>query len=139
MSIFADIDTALDTQLGALLPLPAIAWENKTYTPALGTLYLRPTSLPGEVVQASLGDNGQDQNVGVYQVDVFAKPNTGKKAAIVQADLVADHFKRGTLLTHNSRSVRIRSVRRKVGTNNSDGWFMITIEITYISFTQPRV
>ena len=138
MSVFADIDSALDARLNTLASPPPVAWENKTYEPSMGTLYLRPTSLPGESKQATLGDNGTDENVGVYQVDVFAKLGLGKKAAIVQADLVADHFKRGTLLTYNSRNVRIKSASRKVGAPDN-GWYKIIVEIVYVSFTQARV
>jgi len=139
MSVFLDISAALDYQLSIMAGLPPVAWENKTYDPVIGTLYVRPTLLPGETTQATLGAQGEDQNIGIYQVDVFAPAGTGKNAAIVMADTIANHFKRGSDLVYNGRTVRIRNVSRLVGTNNADGWYQIPIEILYISFTTARV
>ena len=139
MSVFLDISGALDTRLDNLVGKPPIAWENKGYEPVKGTLYARPSILPGETVQASLGDTGQDMTVGVYQVDIFAKAGKGKNEAVVMADLIANWFKRGTVLTYNSRKVRIRNVSRKAGINNAGGWFQIPIEIAFISYTEARV
>lgn len=138
MTIFQDIDAALDKQLSVMVGLPPVAWENKSYTPILGTLYLRPTSLPGTSTQSSLGAAGQDSSVGIYQVDVMAKLDTGKKLSTVTADKIADHFKRGTILTYNGRSVRIRSASRKAGRKTGDGWYMVPVEIEYITFTAAR-
>lgn len=139
MTVYTDIDSALDGHLADMPALPPVAWENLAYNPAIGTLYLRPVSLPGDTRQATLGAAGTDETVGVYQIDVFAEAGQGKNAAIKMADSVADHFKRGTLLTYNDRDVRIRSTSRRNGLNTGDGWYMITIEIVYITFTQARV
>ena len=139
MTIFRDIDAALDGRLGSMAGLPPVAWENKSYTPAMGTLYLRPTSLPGTNTQSSLGTNGQDNAIGIYQVDVMAKPGTGKKASTMMADNIADHFKRGTKLTYNGCSVRIKGASRKAGRKTGDGWYMVPVEIEYITFTAARV
>lgn len=137
MSVFRDIQAALDTKLNTISPKPPIAWENKTYNPVKGTLYIRPTNLPGDTVQAGLGDSGEDSTIGVYQVDVFAPGGKGKKAAVDQADTIADLFKRGSDLTYNGRTVRIQSVSRGSARNDS-GWYMLSVIIAYYSFTQPR-
>lgn len=139
MSIFLDISAALDSQLNNMTDLPPVAWENKDYSPVIGTLYLRPTLIAGEVVQATLGDNGTDSNTGIYQVDVFAESGKGKNAALVMADKIADQFKRGTDLIYNGRTVRTRNVSRQVGANSADGWYHLIVEISYIAFTEARV
>lgn len=137
MSVFIDQSAAFDSHLNSMVGKPPIAWENRPYEPSLGTLYARPTLIPGDMVQASLGDSGQDQSVGVYQIDVFAEAGQGKNEAVVMADTIANHFKRGTELTYNSRVVRIRSVSRQVGVMDN-GWYKIIVEIAYISFTEAR-
>lgn len=114
-----------------------IAWENYNYTPVAGTLYLRPTNLQGSTDQATLGTDGTDLTTGVYQVDVFAEASKGKNAALVMADNIANHFKRGTVLTYNGRTVRVTTVRRGL-TDNSNGWYQIPVEILYRSYTQAR-
>lgn len=138
MSIFLDISAALDSHLNDMVGKPPIAWENLAYEPAIGTLYARPTLLPADVIQSTLGTNGTDSNIGIYQIDIFAEAGQGKNEAVVMADTIADHFKRGTDLTYNGRTVRIRSVSRQTAINNEDGWYQIPIEINYISFTEAR-
>ena len=139
MSVFVDISAALEDHLNNMVGKPPIAWENFGYEPTTGTLYIRPTLLAGDVVQASLGDSGQDMSVGIYQIDVFSQAGQGKKEALEMADTIANQFKRGTDLTYNGRNVRIRNVSRQVAINNADGWYQIIIEISYISFTEARI
>ena len=139
MSIFTDIDKMLVSHLNSMVGLPAVAWENKPYTPVLGTLYIRPTNLSGETYQASLGVNGTDGHVGIYQVDVFIEIDKGRKEALTMADKIADHFKRGTYLSFNNRALRTKNVSRQVFTNNNDGWLMLAVEISYIAITEARV
>lgn len=135
MSAFADILSALNTQL-ATLSLPT-ASEGKDYKPTNSTLYVRPTILPADTTQAELGSSGQDENLGIYQVDVFAPIDTGHGVAVTQADAIADAFARGTTLTYNSVNVRIRGVSR--GAGRRDGaWYIVPVFINYFSFTQPR-
>ena len=138
MSVFLDISAALDSNLNSMVGKPPIAWENSGYEPTVGTLYARPTLIAGESTQATLGDSGTDMNIGIYQVDVFAEAGQGKNEALVMADLIADQFKRGTVLTYNSRTVRVNNVSRQAGINNADGWYQVIVEVNYISFTQPR-
>ena len=112
MSIFTDISAALDQQLFTMAGLPPVAWENDDFEPTLNTLYLRPTLIAGDVNQATLGDNGLDMNVGIYQVDVFAQSGEGKFSSLEMADLIADHFKRGTDLTYNGRRGLVSNASR---------------------------
>lgn len=139
MSVFFDISAALDDRLKNMVGLPPVAWANVNFEPTKGTLFLDPTLLPSDTVQASLGDNGQDLNVGLYQINVFAPSGEGKNEAMVMADKIADHFKRGTDLVYNNRAVRIKSVSQSVSTVTTEGWFMIPVQISYISFTEARI
>lgn len=137
MSEFANISGALDSHLNSMAGLPPVAWENQNYSPTQGTLYLRPTIIPGDTLQAGLGDAGIDEHIGLYQVDVFAEAGVGKGAAVVMADTVADQFSRGTVLSLNGVDVRIVSTSRGVGTVDG-GWFIVPVTVSYQSFTQPR-
>lgn len=137
MTVFVDINAALTARLEILAGSPPVAWENEDYTPVLDTLYIRPAHLPGDVSQATLGDTGTDLNIGVYQIDVFAPANQGRNAGLVVADNIANHFKRGTVLTYNSRVVRIVTAQMKPSIFEGD-WFKQSVEIIYRSYTQPR-
>jgi hypothetical protein len=128
---FNDIQAALDTHLNDMDSTP-IAWPNIEYKPT-GT-YLRPSFLPGETVQASMGDNGKDETNALYQVDVVSKRNTGRNTT---PDTIADHFKRGTILQHNGLKLRVRGV--SIGPSIIDGdWYFVPVTVNLNIFTGAR-
>ena len=67
---------ALDTRLNALSGSTPIAWPNIKYDPTLGTMFLRPTFLPGKTTRLLINDTIQ-YNVGIYQDDEFGEQNKG--------------------------------------------------------------
>jgi hypothetical protein len=93
--------------------------------------------LPGDTVGATVGATGTDEHIGVYQVDVFAPTGTGKGAAVVMADNIANHFKPVTELTYNGRLVRCVTVSIGAAVQNGD-WYQIPVDINYLSFTTKR-
>ena len=136
-TIFADISSALDTRLSSLAGYSPIAWENTPFTPVKNTLYLRPTILPASTIQAALGTNGIDEYVGIYQIDIFAPSGLGRGEAETKADAIADHFKRGTDLSKNGKTIRLGNVSRNTGIKDEDR-FVISISINYMAHITPR-
>lgn len=132
--MFADISSALDAHTN-LLALPT-AWENKSFEPVTGQLYLRATLLPAGTEPTGFSD-ASDEHIGVYQVDVIAPSGKGKGEAMTVADQVADHFKRDTALTANNTKVTVTTVSRTTGRRDG-AYFIIGIEVRYRSFTPPR-
>lgn len=132
---FTDIAGALRARLNSLTSRPPVAWENINYTPSSTTLFLRPTMIPAPTTQASLGDDGKDLHEGIFQVDVFIPDNQGRTT---WPDAIADHFKRGTVLTQNSVDVRIRNVSIGVGAKDAN-FYIVPVSITYQAFTAARV
>lgn len=137
MSAFSDIQSALDNHLNGMSSLPPVAWENRAFEPTQGTLYVRQTNLQGDTIQATLGESGEDETVGVYQIDIFSPQGEGKKEGIDMSDAIANRFKRGTVMTYNGVNVTVRSVSRGASIN-SDGWFQIPITIVYRVHTAAR-
>ena len=137
MSEFLSISAALDGHLNGMASVPPVAWSNTDYTPVIGTLYLRPTLLPGDTVGATISATGTDEHIGLYQVDIFAPAGAGKNAAIVMADLIADRFKPVTELTHSTVIVRSVRVSREAATTEN-GWYRMPVVIQYLSFTTKR-
>jgi len=135
---FLDVSAALDQQLKAMVGLPDTAWQNMGHTPVLKTLYLRPSLIPGDTLPDTIGAAGEDLNIGIYQIDVFAEAGESKDETMAMVDLIADQFKHGTKITYNGVTVEIKSVSVKVSTNNDDGWYQTPIEIVYYSFTARR-
>jgi len=136
-TVFADISSALDSRLNTLAGTTPIAWENTVYVPVKDTLFLRPTNLPAETLQAGLGVSGIDEYIGIYQIDIFAPSGTGRGEAESKADAVADHFKRGTDLSNNGKTIRLGNVSRNAGIK-SDDRFIISISINYMAHVTPR-
>lgn len=133
-TFFTDIQGALRSRLDTLPNKPPIAWENVNYNPSSNTLYLRATGLPADTVQACLGDDGLDFNVGLFQVDVFIPDGKGRTE---WPDDIADHFKRGTVLTQNGVNVRITSVSIEAAAKD-DNFYIVPVTIAYQAFTQAR-
>jgi len=133
MSAFADISAALD-ELTSELGLPT-AWENRDFEPTNDTLYLRPTLLPATTEPSGLPDS--DEHSGIYQVDVIAPMGSGKGEAIEKADIVANQFKRGKIITHNGVNVWVLSVSRGVG-GRDGSWYILPVQISYKAYTDIR-
>ena len=136
-TVFADISSALDTRLNTLLGQTPIAWENTAFVPIKDVLYLRPYILPAATIQAALGVSGIDEYIGIYQIDIFAPAGKGRGEAEIKADSVADHFKRGTDLSSNGKTIRLGNVSRNAGIKSEDR-FIISISINYMAHVTPR-
>jgi len=135
---FFDITAALDDNLNTMVAKPPVAWENRPFTPVMGTLYIRPTHLPAITEPETIGSSGEDLNIGIYQIDVFSESGKSKKELLEMADQVVDQFKHGKILTYNGVNVEIESVSLRSFNNNSDGWYQVAIEVKYYSFTARR-
>ena len=132
---FLDVSAALDNQLENMTGLPSVAWPNRKFTPSVGTIYIRPTQLMGDSVPATFDD---DQNIGIYQIDIFAPAGGGKTDIQAMADLIADRFKPDTEMTYNNVIVKVKKASQKPARNNGDGWYQMPIEIVYYAFTVRR-
>jgi hypothetical protein len=131
---FDVIRQALDAKLDAFQSSD-VAYENANYSPSIGTLYLRPTFLPGEPTQGDLGDEGRNRLVGVYQIDVFAPEGDGVKTAEQKANGLVDEFKRGTVIGTTSATVRINRVWRQPG-RAEPGWYVIPVRVMWFSYSE---
>ena len=130
---FNDMQAALDARLDSMDSTP-VAWPNIPYEPSAGTTYVRPQFLPAETVQVSLGASGKDETNAIYQVDVVYPRGAGRTTL---TDTIADHFKRGTVLSYNGTSLRVRSV--SIGPALLDGaWTFVPVSIDVQTYTGAR-
>ena len=101
-----EIRTALETKLNALTPTLATAWENVPFTPVVGTAYQQVNLMIADTLNPTLG--GTHYRIkGFMQVLLCYPPNAGAKTASTRADLLVNHFKRGTSLTSGGVTVII--------------------------------
>ena len=131
---FNDIQAALDTRLTTLWGGYDIAGPNIKYEPAGNATFLAPTFIPDEMVQVGLGSNGKDEMNGLYQVDVVYPAGQGRSSV---PDSVADHFKRGTVLSYNGTNVRVRSV--SIAQAITEGaYHFVPITVNFQTYTDAR-
>jgi len=131
---FNDIQAALDNRLNTLTGGYDIAWPNIKYEPAGNATFLTPNFIPEETLQVGLGTNGKDETNGIYQIDVVYPAGQGRSSV---PDSVADHFKRGTVMSYNDVSVRVRSV--SIAQAITEGaYHFVPISVNFYSYTDAR-
>ena len=131
---FSDIEAAFTVKMNGLADRPAVAWPNVKFEPNGKKPYLRISVIPAETVQASLGATGKDETNGICQVSCFVPAGTGKSDL---PDIIADHFKRGTVLVYNGTRIRLRSP--SIGVSVVDGaFYFVPVSIPYQTFTEAR-
>tara|TARA_S200002703_G_scaffold132666_1_gene120543 strand:+ start:2575 stop:2982 length:408 start_codon:yes stop_codon:yes gene_type:complete len=131
---FNDIQSALDNRLNTLSGGYDIAWSNIKYEPAGDETFLSPNFIPEETLQVGLGANGKDETNGIYQIDVVYPAGQGRSTV---PDSIADHFKRGTVMTYNSVSVRVRSVSIEQAITEG-AYHFVPVSVNFQTYTDAR-
>lgn len=133
-TVFNDIQSALDNRLNSYTGDYEVAWPNTSFEPEADQTFLSPSFLPADTLQASLGSAGKDNTQGVYQIDVVYPAGTGRTTI---PDELADHFKRGTVLSYNGVNVRVRSV--SIAPALTEGAFhFVPISVDFYTYTDAR-
>ena len=133
MSEFIDISAALDKHLNDMAGKPDVAWENDSYKPVIGTLYVRALNLQGD----TYAETEQDKTDGIYRLDVKSQAGADKLPAMTMVDLLVDRFKQDTEITYGSAKVTVLTASRGNGFNDN-GWYTIIIDIVYHAYTNRR-
>ena len=131
ISVFSNIQIALDSHLASIANCPPVAWPNVVYTPVENTLFLRPTILMSKGVLATFA--GMNLESGIYQIDVIAPAEKGMKAVNTMLDNLYLHFKNNRTLTAGSDTVYIQEISR--GNMSKDGaWISNFIEVNFLCY-----
>jgi len=140
----ASIDRALEVAAVAALG-PAftgrIAAEGFGFSPPATGPWAQLTNLPAGAAVSSLGVGGQDEHVGVYQIDVSVPESGGNPRAVLlgHADRIRAHFVAGRSFSYSGQVVRVRSAFRSP-IRRVDGWQRVSVSVTYSAFTtRPEV
>ncbi len=95
--------------------------------------WLMVTDLPAPIVQASLGQSGQDNQTGVLQVDIFVPKGSGDIKALQIADEVETLIYSGRVVAYNGVNVVIRHVSVRNGAEE-DNFYRKIVEIDYYTY-----
>jgi hypothetical protein len=132
MGVFTNIEAALNTKLSTLTSSPPVQWPNMDYSPAQGTVYLRPTVMPATGDLATL--QGQYLHKGLYQIDVFCPINKGIATLTGWLDAIQALFTATKQLTAGTDTVFIQHVSMGKS-DRQEGWFVGFITIQYICYS----
>lgn len=107
------------------------AFENQPFTKPTGP-WAALWYMPADTQPVTASSLGQDEVVGVLQIDLNYPLNTGTMESREMADKIADHFPVGYGLVYNSFVVKPTYVHRGRG-REVDGWWKTSITIGFYS------
>lgn len=131
MSVFINIENALNTKLATLSGSPAVQWPNTRYQPSENTPFLRPTILPAATVLDTLA--GTEEHKGIYQIDVFVPLEKGISAVNTLLDSIATLFRASKTLAATD-IVFIQSISRGKA-ERQESWYVSFVQINYICYS----
>jgi hypothetical protein len=112
------------------------AYEGVSFTPTNNVPYQRLNLLRAEVDNTALG-SAYYREVGIFQVTLFYPLNQGSNPIETRAELIRNHFKRGTGLTNGGRVVRITRTPNVKQIIRDDDRLLLVIDIPYQSEVFP--
>lgn len=100
------IKKALEKHLAAMTPAISTAYESVSFTPVQGTPYQRVQVIPRRPENPTFGDSYY-RETGELQIFLAYPSNKGTAEVLARAELVQQHFARGTTLTEGSLDINI--------------------------------
>ena len=97
-------------------------------------LWLQLHNIRGESSPATLGDAGEDNHPGLFQIDINYPQNNGSGVVLAKADEFAAFFTSGKSLLYNTQTVKVLSSTldpaRYVG-----GYYRLSFTVKYYART----
>ncbi len=104
---------ALSDHLATIAGLPVLVYDNKTYTPTVGTPYMMEADYSGPTQALAVAANGFQRKDGLYVVLIYTPKGSGKWGGLAYVDKVIAGFPRGLVLTNGGQSMHIERVSRE--------------------------
>jgi len=131
------IFSALKDRLDALTPPITTVYPGMTHEPVTGSPYQKAFLLPAQSRNAGLGIQAATYETGLFQVSAFYGADEDV-AAMERAEVIRDHFARGTPgITFDGLTVRI-PVKPSIGPLLvDDGWISVAVSVRYFAHVFP--
>jgi Bacteriophage related domain of unknown function len=124
------IKKALEKKLAALTPNISTAYESFSFTPVPNVPYQRVQVIPRKPDNPTMGDSYYREN-GEFQVFLAYPSNVGTGQVLAQAELVQQHFARGTTITEGSLEVIIPRTPQIAGSTVVGDRIVVPVIIQY--------
>lgn len=134
----AAVMKAVDARIKMLDLIPVVSWPNKKFTPPPST-WIRVTYMPSQDFTETLGEGGEQELLGIVQIDVNILTDTGEKTQnLILAQLEA-YFVPGKRFTYQSQTVNFVSCNRSSG-RIVDSFFRVSISVNfYARYFRPAL
>ena len=132
--MYKDIQSLLNEHLSQLSDAPTIAWENLYVEVDENEVYLEPHLFPSDTFYPEIGTDTAAYLSGIYQVNVVAPKGQGWGNVADLVDSITNHFKRGTVLSNENMSIKIKKVNFEPGIYNAKGNYVVPISIVYFTY-----
>tara|TARA_R110002167_G_scaffold357967_1_gene573720 strand:- start:1121 stop:1531 length:411 start_codon:yes stop_codon:yes gene_type:complete len=136
MSVYTNLQIALETKLNTITGSPSIAWPNTEFKPSHGTLYLEPMLLPILSTLETLNDYQRYE--GIYQINVSVPVEKGTATLNLWLDRINDLFISDRRLTAGGDTVFIQAIERGPTQRDSENdieYYRSNIDIAFIVYT----
>ena len=98
-------------------------------------LWLQLNNLRVESRPVTLGNRGEDNHPGLFQIDINYPANRGTKDILLKADEIISYFTAGKSLLYNTQEVKVLSTTLDPG-RYVGGYYRVSVTINYYARTQ---
>lgn len=124
------IKKALEKKLSVMPGTISTAYESVSFTPVQGVPYQRVQVIPRRPENPTIGDSYY-REIGEFQVFLAYPNNSGTAQVLAQAELVQQHFARGTTITEGSLEVIIPRTPQIAGSTVVGDRIVVPVIIQY--------
>lgn len=128
------VRAALETALAAVAGIPSIAYENRPFTPTVGTAYAAAYMLFAEPDNPEIG--GLYTERGVFQVNLFYPLSAGPGDAEEMAGTIRTAFARGSSFTASGVTVQIEKTPEIGPGRVEDDRYLKPVKIRFFAHIQ---
>lgn len=122
--IYDDIRAALESHLQGVVGLPAVAYQNLSFTETTGVPYVKATLVPTSRRPAVVGTNPQQRYNGLFSILICTPADRGSSAGYKYADIACKAFDATTDLSYGSLVISLDYA--EVGASYYDSTFYCT-------------
>lgn len=133
-SNFTDIEIALIQAVETLDAATPKGYPNKQLKDPPNSLWLAMHNMRANSRPVTLGDAGEDNHDGIFQIDINVPESEGSGNATNKADVFASFFTAGRALVYNGQNVRVISSSLSPG-RYVGGYYRLSLNVRYYART----
>lgn len=134
MSVYNNIRSALEVKLSSIANIPAIYYQNTSFTPTTGTPFISCSLFPTSRRPSEVGSNPFNRYQGLFSISVYTPENKGPKENQDICNLILSAFPAGTHeLVFDGQLVRIEFTEQ-LGSFKDSPWFITNINVGWYTY-----